>query len=82
MIVQRRSFLVGAFASLLAAPAIVHVANIMPVRALDWWSDAEIVDIDQLLVKTYVRYAHGFVNRRVALEFANFPSFCELTQVT
>lgn len=33
MIIQRRKFLIG-LASILAAPAIVRVENIMPVRAL------------------------------------------------
>jgi hypothetical protein len=31
---SRRSFLLGLGASLIAAPAIVRIANIMPVRAL------------------------------------------------
>lgn len=57
-IIQRRNFLIGAAASLLAAPAIVHYSNIMPVKAIkkpfvivDTYPYDHIPELDELPVR-------------------------------
>lgn len=39
---DRRSFLFGAAASLVAAPAIVRAASLMPVKSVIWWDEINI----------------------------------------
>jgi hypothetical protein len=36
MLLQRRSFLTGLGASLIASPAIVRAGSLMPVKAIEW----------------------------------------------
>jgi hypothetical protein len=47
MIIERRRFIRGAL-SLIAAPAIVRVSSIMPVKAI-YYDTEEILDLEDLI---------------------------------
>jgi hypothetical protein len=54
----RRGLLTGLGSLLVASPAIVRYASIMPVKALD-------LDLDDLLVKTCENWSFGYMDVRV-----------------
>jgi hypothetical protein len=61
----RRSFLRGVGSLFIAAPAIVHAANIMPVKA--WTVKSFEFDLDSLYVNATEHYSFSFTDVRDAL---------------
>ena len=53
MIIERRKFLIGAAASLIAAPAIVRAASLMPVKAMPAVADLEAL-LKQRIIEAQV----------------------------
>lgn len=53
MELARRSFLVGSFASLFAAPAIVRASSLMPIKAFIHYGTEEVID------RLEIRYGCG-----------------------
>jgi hypothetical protein len=72
LITPRRSFLRGIGSLLVAAPAIVHAANIMPIKA--WTVKSFEFDLDSLYVNATEYYSFSFIDIRDAL----LPGLCDV----
>jgi len=71
VIVGRRGFLKG-LAALVAAPAIVRAASIMPVRTPKLVVPAADFSTDSILIKSYARYAISWTDWRAV--YSSFPT--------
>jgi hypothetical protein len=65
MILQRRSFLTGLFSGIVAAPAIVRAASLMPVRFIQEMPRCELYFDLRLFQLENVRAVAAVAERRV-----------------
>lgn len=68
--IHRRSFLVGIAMSLVAAPAIVRAASIMPVRAVDTGVGFTSMPLEEYEAVVRERYLFSDVFRAISLNLS------------
>lgn len=68
---KRRGFLIGGFATLFAAPAIVRAASLMTVKRIPGAVDDEFTT-GRLLLRSYERYSISYMDWRGT--FGTFPT--------